>query len=223
MTERFNTLDIDCNFFNGIGRDDPRIDNNPAKGCWSGMYGHLDMIQTFYNDDSIDYGVFCEDDIQIHKDFKTIIPDVINDFKTLGLDVLLLGYLITFKIEHWFTGFNLKENVSKNELTAKNYKYHNYPNDIWGAQMYMLSKDSAKNILNKYRDETGYADKSFNNPEMTPFSADFTITKDGNRALIYPPLAIEDGKSSFEHYGHLGQYNFHKQSHDAHYDPLYFI
>jgi GR25 family glycosyltransferase involved in LPS biosynthesis len=223
MTERFNKLDIDYHFFSGIGKDDPRIDNNSTKACWCCMYGHLDMIQNFYNDSSIEYGIFCEDDIQIHKNFKTIIPDVINDFKTLGLDVLLLGYLIAFKIEPWFNKFHLKENVNENELIVKNYKYHNFPNETWGTQMYMLSKDSAKNILDKYGNESGYADKSYNNPEMTPFSADFTITKDGNRALIYPPLAIEDGNSSFEHYGHWGQYNFHKESHDVHYDPLYFV
>jgi hypothetical protein len=188
------------------------------------MLGHLKMINEFYNDTTVEYGIFCEDDLNIHRDFNTLIPNIINDFKTLNLDVLLLGYLSNFEIESSYHGFNLKEHHEKTSLIVENYKYHNFTNDIWGTQMYMLSKNSSKKILDKYGDESGYAERSFNNPEMTPFSADWTITKDGNRALLSPPLAIEDGKSDLSHYGgHYGQYLFHKKSHELYYNPLYFV
>ena len=224
MKNRFENLGLEYTFYGGVNYQDPRIHADSYKQCWSCMYGHLDMIKMFYSDKNVEFGIFCEDDILIHKNFKDIIPDVINDFKILNLDLLLLGYLATFKIQPYYNEFHLKENQSENNLLLENYRYHNFPDDVWGAQMYMLSKNSAKKILDKYGDDSGYAERSQNNPDMTPFSADWTITKDGNRALLSPPLIIEDGKSDLSHYGgHYGQYLFHKKSHELYYDPNYFI
>jgi hypothetical protein len=59
---------------------------------------------------------------------------------------------------------------------------------------------------------------------MTPFSADWTITKDGNRALITPCLAVENGKVEVAHFGgSYEQYFFHKKCHEVQYDPDIFI
>ena len=56
---------------------------------------------------------------------------------------------------------------------------------------------------------------------LTPFSADWIITKDTvNRAIIYPMLALEDGKSK---YSHEGQQNFHDRCHNEHFDHNIFI
>ena len=40
-----------------------------------------------------------------------------------------------------------------------------------------------------------------------PFAADWTITKNGKRAFIYPPLAVEEGEINSPH---EGQINFHR-------------
>ena len=91
------------------------------------------------------------------------------------------------------------------------YRYYEY-GDVWGTQMYMLSREQAVRILIKYGDD--YADRFLANPAgYTPFSADWSITKEGRRALIYPMLAIEDGLSEYDDYG---QKVFHQMSHNSH-------
>lgn len=218
MEYRFKQLDIVCSFYDGVNNNDPRIFNNNKNSIvWSYTLGHIDMIQNFYDNSEKEFGIFCEDDIFIHKDFNKLIPDIIEDFKLMELDVLLLGYLIPFKISSQYNGFELKSvnNDSNNDLK---YVYHNYPNDLWGAQMYTLTKKHAKYLLDKYTIE--YAIRTLNDNTLQPFSSDWTITKEGNKALIYPMLAVEtaDKKS-----GHQGQDTFHENCKKMNYDPNMYI
>jgi hypothetical protein len=71
-----------------------------------------------------------------------------------------------------------------------------YPNDSWGTQMYMISRKQCIYLLDKYTN--GYLERSLENPEMIPFSADWTITKEGKRALLYPLRVIENGSMEYE-------------------------
>ena len=48
MAERFERLDISCNFYHGVGKDDKRFENIIINLPYSCMYGHLDMIYNFY-------------------------------------------------------------------------------------------------------------------------------------------------------------------------------
>jgi hypothetical protein len=62
--------------------------------------------------------------------------------------------------------------------------------------MYALSRRGAEAILAKYgsiEDPTGCE---------TPFAADWTITKEGKRGLIYPLLVIEGSLKESGDYGH---------------------
>ena len=221
MIRRFNQLNLDINFYDGVNFEDDRIriplaDNSGLKKCWSYTYGHFDMINKSLNETDKEYGVFCEDDIYLHKELANDIPMLIGDFKTMELDVLLIGYLTTYKIEDYYVGFNSKYNVGFNDRSRK---YHNYPDELWGAQMYMISRTHAKRLIDKYY--CGYAEKSLNSElHMTPFSSDWIITKDGNRALVYPMYAVEDGKT---HYDHSGQETYHQQSFILNYDKSSFV
>jgi hypothetical protein len=76
----------------------------------------------------------------------------------------------------------------------------------------MLSKMQASALLNKY--SPPYADISITNNSLKPFNSDWTITKEGNRALIYPMVALEDGKTKYHDHG---QYILHQECHKAHY------
>ena len=221
MENRFKQLDIKCSFYDGVDSNDPRIFNNNGFGAWSCMLGHIDMIKNFYENSEKEYGIFCEDDIFIHKDFNKLIPDIIEDFKLMELDVLLLGYLIPFKISSQYNGFEFKSmnnDLNNNSNNDLKYVYHNYPNDLWGAQMYMLTKKHAKYLLDNYNIE--YAIRTLTDNTLQPFSSDWTITKEGNRALIYPMLAVEiaDKKS-----GHYGQDTFHENCKNMNYDPNMYI
>jgi len=195
----FKNQNRNVKIYNGVDYTDPRIqgrDLNPnTKRCWSMMYGHLDMIQMFLNTTQ-EHGIFCEDDIIIRKDFGANINQFIHNFIELKLDILLLGYLCSNHVHGKFANF-------KEKPTNSHYKYYDYNANldagVWGAQMYMLSRKSAEFIINKYAIE--YADRTMTDPNLPAFSPDWTITKEGNKAMIWPIVAIEDGKSQYEDEG----------------------
>lgn len=219
MENRFKQLDIKCSFYDGVDSNDPRIfNNNKNSVVWSYTLGHLDMIRNFYDNSEKEFGIFCEDDIFIHKDFNKLIPNIIEDFKLMELDVLLLGYLIPFKITSQYNGFELKNKNNNDSNNNLKYVYHNYPNDLWGAQMYMLTKKHAKYLLDKYTVE--YAIRTLTDNTLQPFSSDWTITKEGNKGLIYPMLAVETADKKC---GHYGQDTFHENCKIMNYDPNMYI
>jgi GR25 family glycosyltransferase involved in LPS biosynthesis len=183
MQNIFNKMGIEATFYSGVSFNDRRLHKleEGLKRIWSTCYGHLDMIRTFYESDK-EYGIFCEDDIIIRNDFIKNLPDIIADFNKLDLDILMLGYLCENKIDEYSNFPTL--------LVKEPFKYLHYPDDLWGTQMYMISKAQALKILSKYY--YGYAEKTLIDRSLTPFSADWTITKEGKRALIYPLIAIEN-------------------------------
>ena len=67
--------------------------------------------------------------------------------------------------------------------------------------MYLLSRSYAKYLI-----DTFTIDWAFNNKDK-PYSPDWIITKNGNRALIWPPLGVEEGEV---YTCHQGQLDFHK-------------
>ena len=218
MKKRFNKLDLSCIFYTGVNFEDMRIQNfeidEATKQIWSCMYGHLDMINNFYHNDSIEFGIFCEDDIYLHKDLKKVFKKILFDFKILNLDILLLSYLIPFKISKDMVDFPLKHSIT----TYSDYRYHDYSDSICGGQMYVLSKKQAKNILDKYY--TDYAEKTINNKNMKIFSVDLIITKEGNKALISPILAIKDNKTKYKDFE---QQQFHSNCFNAHFNEQFII
>jgi len=218
IKERFNSLNINCNFYQGVTFDDPRISNdicNHEKKCWSCMFGHLDMISKFLNSNK-EFGIFCEDDIYINKDLPNLLPTISKHFRILRLDVLLLGYLLEYKIE------NNTNNTNNNlpiifEDNEKQLSYHKCNTNIWGTQMYMMSRSHAEYILNKYTPD--YAVKSIHDKNIT-FSADWTLTKDGNNMLFSPIMAIEDNTVEYEN---NQQQIFHKNCFKTHFNPEKFL
>lgn len=72
MTERFSKEDLHLEFVDPVEITDARVFPAPAnqRRTWSIMLNHLDMLKTFLESDA-DYGVFCEDDIYIRKNFKS--------------------------------------------------------------------------------------------------------------------------------------------------------
>ena len=213
MENRFKNLGIDAFMYEGVGFDDERIVGRDVdehtKRCWSFTYGHFDLIREFYFNSEKEYGIFCEDDIYIRKDFIQHLPKIINNFKAMKLDLLLLGYLSQYRLDEDYPGIHLK---NPNSTVEHSFTYYEFPDSIWGAQMYMLSKMQAGVLLNKYMPP--YADLSITNNSMKPFNSDWTITKEGNRALICPIIALEDGKTKYEDHG---QYILHQECHKAHY------
>lgn len=217
MTEKWRAVGAHATMFAGVSVKDPRIAGRGlcahTEKCWSCMMGHLDMIRAYLEETGPEVGcaVFCEDDILIDADFRGRLEHVVADFVSLGLDTLLLGYLLTYPMMGTDGLVGQSCYVDVETARATQYRYYGY-GDIWGTQMYMLSREQATRILAKYGGD--YADRFLANPaEHTQFSADWSITKEGRRAIVYPMLAIEDGLSKYDD---DSQRVFHRLSHEAH-------
>lgn len=202
MQNRFDQVGLNVQFYHGVDTEtDPRIKPDDYTKCISCMYGHLDMINMFLSDSDKPYGIFCEDDIYLHKDFHKRLDEITSEFTNLNLDVLLLGHLITYSPD---PNYCLS--------ITQNHRFYNYGEDTWGTQMYMISRSYAKQLLGRYYGEV--------RPSDPPFSADWTITKDGSRAFLFPMLAVEDGETQIEHYG---QHQFHQAVFRNNYNAIEYI
>jgi hypothetical protein len=179
---------------------------------WSATYGHLDMIQLFLNTNKR-YGIFCENDVNIHRNLVEELPAVMETVDRTNTHVMLLGYMTTAKIGGWMQGYSvIHAEPSRTYLT--------YPNEQWGVHMYMLSRAGAMCIIDLFA--KGYAELTIGNSQVA-FSPDWTISKIERRALVYPMLAVEDGEDGMEHYQHEGQHAFHRDTHIANYIPEMFL
>ena len=215
MQKRWDLLGLDLIFVDPVETSDKRLDivreKYPNKGLrdWAIMLQHLDCLRDFLSRDksSEEYAIICEDDIMVSKHLPNDLPEIIETYEQLELDVLLMGYLIPYKISDDNHYFPLKERNYK-------YSYHGYPGDIWGSQMYMVSKKHAEILLQKYTVETAilYSDE--------PYSPDWTLTKCGNRAVIYPMVALEEGDTKCNLDSEI---DYHQRCFKTHYVEREFI
>ena len=220
MANRFEKAGVTAILHPGVPISDPRIAGRAliphTEKCWSCMYGHLDMMRDFLEKDSRPYGIFCEDDILIDANFRSLLEHVLEDFETMKMDTMLLGYLITHPIigdsNGSFAKYKQSLYVDIETANTTTFNYYDY-GDIWGTQMYLLSRKQAQFIVEKYAN--GYADHFLKNSATVfpPFSADWSITKEGKRCIVYPMLAIEDGLTSYDD---DGQRDFHTLSYSSH-------
>lgn len=210
MRKRFADENLNLNFVPPVEPEDARIISAPPnqKRTWAIMWSHLDMLKAFLETDA-DFGVFCEDDITIRSGLGKLQHEITGAYRRLNLEILLLGYLINYKPVQ--TTIHPEFGPPLN-----NYNYLNYGDHIWGSQMYMLDRTTARKFLNKYTVE--YAISAESNSNIPYFSPDWTLTKEGRRALIYPMLAVEEGQVATSH---QGQAEFHRQCHETHIDENY--
>ena len=188
MNERFKTLGISINWVYPVLTTDSRLTDVYGSRVHAVMYSHLDMIRKFLSS-SASWGVFCEDDIYIRNDFTKTLRQAINGYIRMELDVLLLGYLIPYSP----ITTNINECHSELEPT---FSFLTYGDNLWGAQMYLLDRKAAQVLVDKYGNHT-----KVEGPFNSPFCSDWTITKFGKRAAIYPMLAVEEGYVNTEHEG----------------------
>jgi len=206
MIQRFINQNINLNFVKPVYKDDQRITNiqvcDFTKRVMSIMLQHMDSISDFYENTEDEYCIICEDDIFISKKLSSELPNIIVNYNELNLDVILLGYLLPFKLDDPHPEyFLLKE--------TENYNYFDFPYHLWGSQMYLFNRKHAKFLLDKYTMEYAVADLG------RPYNPDWTLTKDGKKAIIYPMLALEEGTQKSDH---VGQNHFHNKCFITHYN-----
>jgi len=240
MKERFQTIGVPWRRCSVVPLDDDRIPKKTvslgaSSLAWtverptvsprevSCTLGHLDAIKEFLRSDA-EYGIFCENDVHLRRDLPYRLSSLVAAYETYGLDLLLLGYLCDSPPSF---GNNLPYDVSHQRKFAPSaqLKYIHYAKNVWGAQMYMISRRKAEAFLTAFNEKTlaasvrfdGYVSSTPQSGVTTPFIADYTITKFGKRALVYPMMAVEEGETTRTE---PWQIEFHKTCHKVNYDPL---
>jgi len=226
MDNQFKICGLDPIFHPGCSFDDSRIQSlanqypnitDHTKKCWSCMFGHLDMMRDYLDNSTTDsdYMICCEDDIILDADFKNKLGDLMVSVREKKIDLLLLGYLITYPLsfESNIGDFRYRGKHAYVDLETGekiDYRFYEYGFEIWGTQMYMVSRAYAEKMVSKYGDGSWLME----NYGKAQFSADWILTKESpTRQLMYPMLAIEDGKSVYDH---EGQAEYHRLSHSVH-------
>ena len=197
MVKKLEFFQIPIHFYTGVSPEDPRIkfvENPSIRRTASICYGHLDMLTHFVNHSTKPFAIIMEDDILIKKTFTQDIEKSIDVIQKENIDFLLIGFLCSNPI-HTYTNF---PEIPTTYSTAE-FRIMYYPDSTWGSQMYMITKDQARRLIEKYTNE--YFEKSLENSSMTPFSADWILTKNGKRALLYPLRVIENGSTTYEDEG----------------------
>jgi hypothetical protein len=230
MHDRFFKINETCVIYNGVQDDDNRLLEiklalpNVTKSelrIVAVMLSHLDLLRHFYEQTDLEYGIFCEDDIHINKNYRTVIKEIIYDIEVKSkqsFDCILLGYLSSYPIHEGISSFPFAFPPSYHKSEEKEYYYHRYPEGLFGAQMYMLSRKHVKNLLETYTID--YCIKSLQpDSGLQPFNPDFTLTKSGNRVLVRPMVAIEE----FRNYEDPVHGNFHQKSFNYHFDSNVYI
>ena len=212
MTDRFKAINMDCHFIHPVTTDDPRIKDQDiipfCKRSWAILFQHVDSVRQFYETTTYDYCIVCEDDIYISRTLNDELPKIIDLFETANLDILLLSYLWPYAVSESNHHFPLKAKTDE-------FKLHGYPNDLWGAHMYMVSRKHAKTMIERFTKEYAEAQQM-----PTPFCSDWQITKFGERALLVPIVGVEEGGTKCDH---DGQNQFHQSCFEFNYSAERFL
>jgi len=219
MKFRFEHENIEASYCPVVEFNDSRLSEveDKHKRPWSCMLGHLDMFTRFLNSDA-EYGIFCEDDVHIRRGITDIIPETIAKYERRNLEILMLGYLFPFKPVELTFYHEPEFYHQKLETIDENLIYFSYIDRLWGSQMYMLNRPTAERFLNTYTLE--YAKQSLEDPNIIHFAVDWTITKNGRRAAVYPMLAVEEIPTDTSDYG---QFIYHAKCNALHYDDTKYI
>lgn len=209
MIEKLDKLDVPYEIHEW---EQPPRDRYPTMTAC--MYGHLKNIERFLLTSDAEFGIFCEDDIYIHKDFKQLVPYLIEDFKRYNFNILVLGCLL---YSGWAYNRFPKIKTTATSVPFNSFAYFNYDLDTWGTQMYMIDRKQAEYIIDKYLNGA--------HDDTSVYEADWTLTKDPKdgyyqKALIFPLLAVEDGGSTANDNIHVP---FHRSCFETNYVPELYV
>ena len=210
MSHRVKAVGLDAHFVNPVSIEDQRIKNQPItvfeKRNWSIFFQHVDSMREFIEKTTYDYCIICEDDVLLSRSLKEGIPEIISIYNETKLDILLLSYLWPFRV--------VENNYFPVLHKTDKWKVHGYPNDLWGAHMYFMSRKHAEVLVKRYTVEYALSQK-----EM-PFCTDWQFTKFGHRGLIVPMVGLEEGEVKTDH---QGQIDFHRSVFQFHYKADKFV
>lgn len=212
MSQRVKSVGLDAHFIAPVEKSDPRIRDQPItefeKRSWSVFFQHVDCMRDFAENTTYDYCIVCEDDILLSRNLNEQIPQIINLYDQTGLSILLLSYLWPYDVaeDQYFPVLH----------RTPEWKLQGYPDDLWGASMYFMSRAHAKVLVDRYTPEYALSETQAGRH----FCTDWQITKYGKRGLLVPMVGLEEGEVKTDH---QGQIDFHRAVFQYHYREEKFI
>lgn len=207
MRSRVQQLGLSATFVNAICQKEPWMPNGLERIA-SLMVGDRNMMRLFL-ESGAEFGVFCEDDVHIHKDFTNRIRDVCATMILQDLDIVLLGYLLTHPPTDG-GGYSPRDPVGTWGMLW------NYPDHQWGTQSFVLSRSYALYCHEKF--SFVYAQRTLRygveGTGFTCYNPDWLLTKRGRRALVYPMICVEEGNVATDDGGQIA---LHHGTHRAHF------
>ena len=191
-------------FIDAVSKESPLVDfyaqdkscshqeSNYCSKCRGGLAcyaSHLKAIRQFLQDGG-DIGFICEDDILLHNNFVGKYVKIIRNLSE-KVPLITFCYMMNgYDGCHWVGIYPDKQNL----MTIDSV-------NTWGAQMYLLTKDYALEVLEYYDKPIKYIDGESGYPEA--------IIRQSKGYMTYPPLVIEDGIDSDRDPGDLEYHHHH--------------
>lgn len=212
ITQRVKSLGLEAHFVDPVHKIDTRVASQPItdfeKRSWATMFQHVDSMKSFCENTTYDYCIICEDDILFSRDLKAQIPVLIDLYDKSQLDILLLSYLWPYDI--------IEDQYFPIISNTEQWKLHGYPDDLWGAHMYFMSRRHAKQLVERYTPEYALSETQ----SGRHFCTDWQFTKFGKRAILSPMVGLEEGEVKTDH---QGQIDFHRSVFNYHYKEDRFV
>lgn len=155
-------------------------------GCFA---SHLKAIKRFLESD-MQYGIICEDDIMLHKDFVKLFNNVFDNLKE-NTNVCMFSYFPWDITQYHYSG---KDPNKKNIYTMG-------LDNVLGAQMYLITREYGLECLRRY-DKPGFGGEKTSE----------AIVRKADGYLSVTQLAIEDCMSSDIRDGNGMQYHVYNFS-----------
>lgn len=223
MQHRFSQLHMQVKFWEGHHALDPECvpplnelthaqqNHLWDPHAWSVLQGHLMIMRDYLHTSDAPMLCVMEDDVHIHKHFMMEQPVIHAQMCKLDLDVCMLGYL---------TPHVLASCDHTHEPLCTTHAYMDYPHNLYGTQMYVITRSNAERILATYGVGSDWHAHVFTRNLWKP--ADWIITKQGRRACIYPMMAVEEHGGGTM-YQDAAQTDWHAWCHESQYDPLTYV
>lgn len=212
MQERLNELGLDCEFVESVSAEDINISSDVVRrakdlklwypkpfSCFSGF---LKIFEKILNGTD-DMAIILENDVQLRKDIKKLLPDVIENFKRISPDIMCLVYQ-NYNYDKPLDSFgyfisqpqikpDFKTHADQKEYyDSRIFKHESLKLEytkIWGTQMYIITKKFAEFLLNNYG--LSYAESSICDTSKNVWNPDYIINKVGKTVIINPMLGVE--------------------------------
>lgn len=187
MIRRINEVGVQANLYS-YKEDDDRARQISLTNLkiYGNFYSMMRIIEDFYYKSDKEYAVILENDVYLKKTLAFDLQKACDAHSFLNLDVLLIGYLLPCSPDQ----LNLPKIT-----TINGYHFYSYPDDLWGSHGFIINKKHALYFINKYTID--YV------KTLETVGADWIFTKEGKRALMWPPIVVEEGTVKTDHYGQI--------------------